>query len=316
MHLPWIRVDVTIVGNPKLAALEDLVGLTATTHLVHLWLAVAQHRPRGDLTGVSDRQIETWSRWRRTVGRLANALRQTGWLDGVEGASSVHDWIEYQGYRAEKAQRDATAKKTARAVRAPTATARSCAALTTDGTERTVRNETEERDPERSLSLEQKTTTGLPAGIRDRTGFGGRTLRARTVFGLVEDEHRPKDHVALEERYRVDLTQRFPALVADPVVLRDELLARFAPYTRSYQESGPDVARAKLFSWLEEAEAAQARKARGKKMASKFDGEHVVSDGKAALWQQWRNEHPAWSKGDPDGFEEWKAQQTRKVAKS
>ena len=67
-------------------------------HLDALVYYVSQHRHDGDLTGLSDEDIEIAAMWTDrsgAAGAFADGLRRVGFLDGEPGESRMHDWTQW-----------------------------------------------------------------------------------------------------------------------------------------------------------------------------------------------------------------------------
>lgn len=280
--MPWFRLDRDVATNPKLFELEGLVGDAALAYLIRFWCAVAAHRSDGDVSGVSDAVLERWAGWLGARGELVAALRTCGFLEG----STVKGWAERQG---------AIAAKFARDNARPNAAARDPArgpALDSTGQNRTGQNEEEEEERAQGL---RTGPVRLP-----------RTPRARTIVGLSEEATRPKTVEELAELYRVELRQRFPNLARKASVMRDALLALWVNYSENYRDHGREIARAKLFGWLEDAEAKAARKARAGGGTALVEGDDEPVERKRAREQYNRRK----TKGeDLAPFDTWFATQ-------
>jgi len=111
-----IRLDVTFPDHPKTIALVAILGEKAVRPLLRLWTRAAGTHIKGDLTGLSDRQIELMAAWPGRSQVFVAALLQVRFLEGEPGARHLHDWMQRQtyaansDYRTEKARRAAAAK--------------------------------------------------------------------------------------------------------------------------------------------------------------------------------------------------------------
>lgn len=63
----WFRVDTSVRGDPLIAQLAerlDMPPVEALGHCVYTWAAITEHRPDGNLTGVSDSTLEQWAEFK------------------------------------------------------------------------------------------------------------------------------------------------------------------------------------------------------------------------------------------------------------
>ena len=90
------RISTALPSHPKTKKLVRQLGGQAGWSLVCLILWAAANRSDGDLTGMSDEDIELASDWDGEEGQFVAALRRIRFIDGAEGESRVHDWTEHQ----------------------------------------------------------------------------------------------------------------------------------------------------------------------------------------------------------------------------
>jgi hypothetical protein len=83
--------------------------------LVCLFLWVGEERWTGDLSGLSDDDLEEEADWDGERGALVAALIEVGFIDGSPMARSIHDWAEHNPYASGKGQRIEKAKEAANA---------------------------------------------------------------------------------------------------------------------------------------------------------------------------------------------------------
>lgn len=105
-----IRLLVTFRDHPKRAKLRRRLGADGVLALVDLWLWVGANKPTGDLSGMSDEDIEIAAGWTGPAGALLAALRELRWMDGQEGASRMHDWSDHQGWASGAVRRSEAAR--------------------------------------------------------------------------------------------------------------------------------------------------------------------------------------------------------------
>ena len=94
------RISVGLPAHPKTKKLIRRLGEGGAWRLVCLFLWVAQSRPDGDLSGMTGEDIELAADWQGEEGSFIKALIEVGFVDGEEGAYSVHDWQEHNPWAA------------------------------------------------------------------------------------------------------------------------------------------------------------------------------------------------------------------------
>lgn len=103
-----IRVELTYPNHWKTRLLARLCGEGAPMRLVELWTYAAANRPNGDLTGMTDVQIETAANWTGESGTFVNTLRDPcHFLDG----HALHEWADHQPWVVTAKKRSDHAKK-------------------------------------------------------------------------------------------------------------------------------------------------------------------------------------------------------------
>ena len=94
------RIAVGLPAHPKTKKLIRRVGEAGAWRLVCLFLWVAQSRPDGDLAGMSGEDVELAADWQGEEGAFIKALLEVGFVDGKEGAYSIHSWQEHNPWAA------------------------------------------------------------------------------------------------------------------------------------------------------------------------------------------------------------------------
>lgn len=109
--MAWIELHQAVWTHRKTLILADLLGLDPTyaaAHMVRLWTWALDNAPTGDLSQLPDRVIAYGSGWTGEPSVFAQALLESGWLDGdADGHLLIHDWDDYAGRLIEKRQTDA-----------------------------------------------------------------------------------------------------------------------------------------------------------------------------------------------------------------
>lgn len=96
------RISTGLPGHPKTKKLLRLLGQAAGWNLVRLILWSAANRKDGDLSGMSDEDIELAVDWSAEDGAFVAALADVGFLDGEQGAWRIHDWHQHNPKTAAK----------------------------------------------------------------------------------------------------------------------------------------------------------------------------------------------------------------------
>lgn len=115
------RISTGLPSHPKTKKLIRRIGEGAGWRLVCLFLWAASNRSDGDLSGMSDEDIELAIDWQGDQGAFVRELVAIGFLDGEEGERSIHDWEQHNPWaagsekRAEKSRWAALCKQYGRA---------------------------------------------------------------------------------------------------------------------------------------------------------------------------------------------------------
>ena len=94
------RISTGLPAHPKTKKLIRRAGVVGAWHLVCLFLWAADNRSDGELTGMSDEDIELAVDWPGEDGAFVRELVAVGFLDGEEGGRSIHDWEEHNPWAA------------------------------------------------------------------------------------------------------------------------------------------------------------------------------------------------------------------------
>lgn len=108
------RISVGLPSHPKTKKLIKRGGQAAAWNLVCLFLWVSQNKPTGDLTGMSDEDIEMAAGWEREEGGLIAMLAEVRFLDGSTAAWKVHDWEVHNPWAAGADRRSEKSRTAAR----------------------------------------------------------------------------------------------------------------------------------------------------------------------------------------------------------
>lgn len=104
------RIATSLPSHPKTKRLIRRLGPGAAWHLVCLFLWAAANRSTGDLSGMTDEDIELAVDWTGEPGALVAALVEVRFLDGAEGQREIHGWSEHNPWAAGAQARGAKAR--------------------------------------------------------------------------------------------------------------------------------------------------------------------------------------------------------------
>ena len=89
------RISVSLPTHPKTKKLKRRLGAEGVLSLVYLFLWASQNKPSGDLSGMSDEDIELAVDWDGDIGLFVSTLSEVGFIDGDEFEREIHDWAEH-----------------------------------------------------------------------------------------------------------------------------------------------------------------------------------------------------------------------------
>lgn len=108
----WIRIDAALRSDPNVAELASRLNIStaeAAGHCVFVWAAIAEHRPDGNLAGISSAALEDWAGYRKRRGKptgaFARVFRELFLSDGM-----VKGWADRQGKLLERAEKERARK--------------------------------------------------------------------------------------------------------------------------------------------------------------------------------------------------------------
>jgi hypothetical protein len=111
-----IRLDLSFSTHRKRKKLAGILGPEGVLALVDLWLAAAQNRPKGILTGMNEMDIALDAQWGEDPVKFCKALCDVGFLDRDEsGIYAIHDWKDHQPFIFHAEERSARAREAASA---------------------------------------------------------------------------------------------------------------------------------------------------------------------------------------------------------
>lgn len=104
------RLQFSLPSHPKTQKLIRRLnphGEVGAWFLVRMILWTCQVRPSGDLSRMTDEDLEIAVHWTGQAGTLVAAMAEVGFLDGAEGERRWHDWCVHQPWAAgAKSRRD------------------------------------------------------------------------------------------------------------------------------------------------------------------------------------------------------------------
>ena len=118
-----IRIKSNFPRHPKTKRLRSLAGGKGIDSLLSLWCWASEYRPKGNLSGLTIREIEDAAQWDGDPGDLVSALQECQFLDGLNGTKPpvdkpvdkvfLHDWKEHNTFAYFSRERSVVAKRAA-----------------------------------------------------------------------------------------------------------------------------------------------------------------------------------------------------------
>ena len=105
-----VRIATGLRHHRKTKRLRRALGAEGCWSLVCLFLWAGEQRWSGDLSGLTDDDIEDEADWRGEPGALVAALIELRFLTGSSGHRKIHEWEEHNPYAAAKGARIAKGK--------------------------------------------------------------------------------------------------------------------------------------------------------------------------------------------------------------
>lgn len=94
------RISTSLPSHPKTKKLARRLGPAGPLGCIYLFLWVATNRSDGDLSGLTDEDIELAIDWAGEEGAFVAAMTDVGFLEGEAVARRVHDWAEHNPWAA------------------------------------------------------------------------------------------------------------------------------------------------------------------------------------------------------------------------
>lgn len=94
------RISTSLPSHPKTKKLARRLGPAGPLGCIYLFLWVAANRSDGDLSGLTDEDLELAVDWQGDEGAFVAAMSEVGFLDGHESARRVHDWAVHNPWAA------------------------------------------------------------------------------------------------------------------------------------------------------------------------------------------------------------------------
>ena len=104
------RISVGLPGHPKTKKLMRRLGAAGPLGCIYLFIWAASNRSDGNLSGMTDEDIELAVDWAGDDGVFVAAMVEVGFLDGEECGRSIHDWAEHNPWAAGTADRAEASK--------------------------------------------------------------------------------------------------------------------------------------------------------------------------------------------------------------
>lgn len=151
----WIRVDIDMMGHPKIRRLATRLGCSkvqAIGHVIALWAWASKFSPHGETDKFEPEEIADGAMWDGDAGQFIQAMKDSGLID-ADGI--LHDWQQYNGVLIEKRERDRERMQT---LRKQSQDSRATVALQSQGVAGTIRNDTIHNDTEQKNRREARAT--------------------------------------------------------------------------------------------------------------------------------------------------------------
>lgn len=94
------RLSTALPSHPKTKKLARRLGPAGPLCCIYLFLWAAANRSDGDLSGMTDEDIELAVDWTGDDGEFVRAMSQVGFLDGESHSYVIHDWAEHNPWAA------------------------------------------------------------------------------------------------------------------------------------------------------------------------------------------------------------------------
>lgn len=104
------RISIGLPSHPKTKKLIRRIGGDGAYRLVCLFLWTAANKSDGNLSGMSDEDIELAVDWMGDEGAFVQALVEVGFLDGEVDSRVIHDWAEHNPWAAGSEDRSEASK--------------------------------------------------------------------------------------------------------------------------------------------------------------------------------------------------------------
>jgi len=104
------RISTALPGHPKTKKLLKRLGHAGPLACVYLFIWAAANRSDGDLSGMSNEDIELSVDWTGDDGAFVQAMMDVGFLDGQENELVIHDWKEHNPWAAGAKDRSDSSK--------------------------------------------------------------------------------------------------------------------------------------------------------------------------------------------------------------
>lgn len=107
------RLSTSFPQHPKTLKLRRRLGDAGPLGVIYLILWTGRNRSNGDLSGMSDEDLELAADWRGEVGALIREAADVGFLEGESGARRIHDWAVHNPWAAGAHRRSEASRKAA-----------------------------------------------------------------------------------------------------------------------------------------------------------------------------------------------------------
>jgi hypothetical protein len=111
-----IRINIGFFSHPKTRKLRRALGDAGVVALIEFWCYVAINRPKGNLDGLGEDDIEIAANWQGTPGAFYAQLFALRWIcTDDDGILHVHGWEQHNPWAFSAPERIGKAKQAAKA---------------------------------------------------------------------------------------------------------------------------------------------------------------------------------------------------------
>lgn len=108
-----VRISVNFFSHRKTARLQKALGVKGVLGLIKLWCDAAVYNPKGDISDLTDDELEVISGY-HDGEKFRQTLLDIGFLRMEDGITVIHNWEKHNGWAYHAAERSELAKRKAK----------------------------------------------------------------------------------------------------------------------------------------------------------------------------------------------------------